>query len=145
MRGLTLLEILLAIAILSILVVFSIISYDGYTRNTELDFIAKDIKSDLKGVRGKAMNGQEGKDWGVHFNNGTNDLYEIFSGSTYVGGTVEGVVYLPGVITFSSPAEGNSKDIIFNNITGTANQDSITVSSGSNSVTITVSPEGNIN
>lgn len=142
MRGFTLFEILIVIAILSILAVFSTGSYSNYTKSTELDFTAKEIKSDLKSMRGKAMSGEESKDWGIHFDNGASDFYELFSGSAYAGGTVERIVYLPGVITFSSP----TIDIIFNNITGTTvSQETITISSGTDGIAITVSSEGNIN
>jgi len=119
-KGITLLETLLVIGVLAILAVTGSSIYRNYSKNVELEANASAIISDLKSVQSKSMNGEEGLKWGIRFVNGTDDYYEIFSTATdYLGGTVKRRAYLTDRITFSTPAEDNSYDIIFDKIRGT--------------------------
>jgi len=142
-NGITLIETLLVIGILAVLAVASSGIYRNYSKNVELEANAGAIVSDLKSVQSKAINGEEGLKWGIHFvNSDDDDYYEIFSTDTdYLGGIVKRKAYLTGRITFSSPTD----DIIFDKIRGTVDvQKQVVLTFEETNRTITVTPIGTI-
>jgi len=147
-KGVTLLETLLVIGVLAILGAIGSGIYSGYSQNVELEANASAIISDLKSVQSKAINGEDGLKWGIHFINGADDKYEIFSTPTYYSDPlkiVKGTPYLSGGITFFSPSEGVSYDIIFNKILGTVDiQKQITLTFAGTNKIITVTTIGTI-
>jgi prepilin-type N-terminal cleavage/methylation domain-containing protein len=147
-KGLTLLETLISIAVVAIVVAIGIGSYGGWVKNVELGRTADTIISDLKSAQANAMNGQGGLNWGIHFVNGSSQYYEIFSTPTDYSSplkTITGTVYLQNNIAFSSPSSGNSTNVVFNRISGTISSDtqvSITFDGAMDTVNITTA--GNI-
>ena len=148
-KGITLLETLLVIGVLAILAVTGSSIYRNYSKNVELEANASAIISDLKSVQSKSMNGEEGLKWGIRFVNpaaGASDYYEIFSTATdYSGALVKRKAYLTDRITFSTPAEDNSYDIIFDKIRGTVDaQKQVVLTFEGTNKTITVTTLGTI-
>src|SRR3989338_9638224 len=143
--GLTLLELLLTVAIMAVISGVGFGYYHNYTKSVQLEASFKTMVSDLKNAQNRAMTGEDGLKWGVHFANGTDDYYELFStASNYASGTVKSAVYLPAGIAFSDPVESGSEDIIFNKINGTTTTADITVTAYGQSKTVNVSAVGSI-
>jgi prepilin-type N-terminal cleavage/methylation domain-containing protein len=124
-QGFSLLELLIVIAIVAVLATVGAGSY----RN----FASQGIAADLKQMQSKAMTGEGGYKWGVHFVNGTpDDYYLLFStaSTTYTTdgtSTTTATTTLSKTILFSDPVAGTSKDIIFNKISGTISSATTTV------------------
>jgi prepilin-type N-terminal cleavage/methylation domain-containing protein len=79
-KGFTLLEILLVIAMITIIVgIFSPVFTRLFYRNT-LDLAAEDIKTDLYRAKTLARSSENNSNWGVYL---TNSSSIIFSGSSY--------------------------------------------------------------
>ncbi|NTW22633.1 prepilin-type N-terminal cleavage/methylation domain-containing protein [Candidatus Falkowbacteria bacterium] len=146
-KGFTLLELLLAIAVLLLLTVASKELYSGYIRNNDLDSTAKTLASDLAGARNKAMAGGGDNNWGAHLVNqaAAPDYYEIFSSPAdyaHASTSIKQTVYFPKTVDFGDPLSGASKDIIFARLVGTTTATSTIVSSLTSSMTISVNLNG---
>ena len=147
--GFSLLEVLIVIAILSVLAVAGAGFYRSFIKSAEIGLVAKNIISDLKDARAKSMVGENGLKWGVHFINGNEDYYEIFSTPadySSASTTIDETDYLPGAIYFTSPANLSSSTVIFGKINGTTTATTtIGISSSEEEVkTITITPIGTI-
>ncbi|HEV8601227.1 MAG TPA: fibronectin type III domain-containing protein, partial [Patescibacteria group bacterium] len=116
-KGFTLLEVLIVISILAILTTVGIGYYRNVVKSNEVELAAKSIANDLKVAKAKAIAGEGNLRWGIHFVDGVDDYYEIFSTPTDYNDPAKVViqtVYLPkGVNLTGTPA-----DIIFDKITG---------------------------
>jgi prepilin-type N-terminal cleavage/methylation domain-containing protein len=144
-RGFTLLEILLTLAILVILSVAGVGGYRTYGKNVEVTSLTQSISSELRLMQAKSMAGESGLKWGIHFVNSTNDYYELFSTpTTYASAstTINATTTFPRSVSFSDPTSGQSKDIIFDKITGVTTATSVTVISEDITKTIQVSAFG---
>jgi len=146
-NGFSLLEVLLVIGIVSVLATASFGIYYGFIAKSDLDMAKKNIVFTLKQAQGKAMAGEDGRKWGVHFVNGASDYYELFSTPTDYNDAakvINATTYLPGRVFFTEPA--SSSDIIFEKIRGTvAAAASVIISSPENQTSaISVSALGNI-
>ena len=143
MRGFTLLELLVVIAVITILSTTAFGYYHNFGKNAELETVASMLKSDLRRARGNAMAGDENSKWGIHSVNGSNDYYEIFkTTSDYSNGTVTETVYLPSVVMFEEPSEGMATEALYGKISGETNSSTLTVTSFNRSITITVTASG---
>lgn len=146
-QGFTLFEVLVTISVLAVLSAAGVGYYRNFVRNVEFDSVAKGIIFDLKNAQSKAMAGEDDVKWGIHFVNGSEDYYELFSTPTSYSDTlaiVKTTVYLPGAIAFSTPAEGVAADIIFDKITGAPSNSTVTIFFEGESKTITATAAGNI-
>lgn len=146
-RGFTLLELLLVVSIVTVLAALGFGYFRNAVKNIQFDTVAKSLAFDLKNARTKAMSGESDVKWGIHFVNGTDDYYELFSTPTIwsdPGKTVFDATYLAADLAFGSPSEGNTTDIIFNKIAGTTSANSVTITFEGNTKTITVTAEGTI-
>lgn len=150
-KGMTLLEVLLALAILTIIASLTIVYLPAFKSAVELDEGKKQIVDYLRQVQAKAMAGDKNKDWGVRFRNPAGDDYfEIYSTATnYAGGTVEETAYISSFLNFTNPSEVDGyKDIQFRKLRGTiAAQTDIVIAlkGGGETRTITVTTTGKIN
>ena len=146
-RAFTLLELLIVIGITTVLSGVGVSYYASQRRTNLLDATARDITGYLRYVQRKSIAQQEGKQWGVHFENPSSgkDFYALYTGTSY--STPIETHYLPAGIEFQKPTSGNSIDISFAKLTGAdaaGTDQSITIESvgaGSTS-TISVSSEG---
>lgn len=142
--GFTLIELLLGVTILGIVSAIAAESYVNYVKYAQFDAFAKQFLFDAREARSAATSQKEGTKWGVRVINGTFDSYEIFStDSTYALGTSTATVFLPVGISWSSPAEGNTRDIIFSKLTGTTTADTVVaVSLAGDIATTTITANG---
>ncbi len=147
-RGFTILELLIVIAIVAVIAVAGVGSYRNFGKSVQLSSTAHVIAADLRHVQAKAMIGDVGVKWGVRFVNGTpDDYYELFSTpTTYADArkNVTATTTLSKGISFSDPAEGSSKDIIFNKISGTTTAATVVIVSEGGFATTTISAIGTI-
>ncbi len=147
-RGFTLLEVLITMAILVILGTAGVGGYRTYGKNVEVTSLSQSISSELRLMQARSMAGESGFKWGIHFVNGAaSDYYELFSTpTTYVSAstTVSATTTLPKSVTFSDPDVGQSKDIIFDKISGNTTATSVTVISEGISKIIQVSAIGTL-
>lgn len=146
--GFSLLELMLVVAILAILGTAGFGMYHNFVKNVELSSMTQTIRTDLKSARSKAQAGNENYRWGIHFVNGTNDYYEVFSTPTNyadVGKEVRETIYLRGGVKFSDPMEDNNKDVIFARISGTTTAATVAVTFSGQTETINVGISGSVN
>jgi len=147
-KGFSLIELMLVIVILVILATIVNGYYLNYLKNTQLDSTGKLVASGLIKARDKAMAGEADKNWGVHFVNGTDDYYELFSSPTdyaSVSKTVKETIFLDSGVNFSTPAAGASSTAIFSKISGTTTAASIVLTSNfGGTSTVSVSAQGRV-
>ncbi len=143
-RGFTLLEILIVVAILAVVATIGTGIYRNLAKRIEFDEAKAVFISDIKLARASAMSGESALPWGIHIENSTDDTYAIFSGVSYASGTVDATTTLPIGVSWTSPSEGSSTDILFSRITGTTTPATVTMTSEGVSQTITVTAVGHI-
>ncbi len=148
--GFTLLEIILVISLMSIVVVVGA-SYSilGQRTRTEIDSTTRTIVDILRRSQNNAITGEGFTTWGVRFDNGSNDFYQMFSGANWTSGTQYESFTLPAGLVFGAPVEGASIEILFDIRTGkrTSGANNIIIQSGINSAlkkTISISSEGKV-
>lgn len=146
MKGFTILELIISIAIIALISVAVGMELITFQRVASLDAAAKDVVSQLRSVQNKALSGEDGNSdgtgdaWGVRFSNNTDDTYAEFYGSSFNSTNVTGTTTLSSSVVFTNPAPGATKDIVFTKITGTTTPATIVLQTqdGSQSKTITV-------
>ncbi len=145
-KGFTLIELMLVISILVIISSIGVGSYINYGKSVQINSVVQTLVFDLKQTQSKAMTGEGGYKWGVHFVNDEKDYYEIFSTPTDYTDSSKEIIstnYLSSGVLFSDPADSNTKNIIFNQISGSTTETIISVVSQDLTKTITVSSVGN--
>lgn len=127
MKGFSFIEIILVLAILSIIAAVSLPSFFGYKTITALKEGEKSIISKLRQAQGKAISNENFKKWGVRFVNplgSPTSYYELFNTPTNYADVTKVIVetiFLPDGIDFDTlPADGAAAiDVIFNQLLGT--------------------------
>jgi len=145
-QGFTLVELLITLGLIAILGTFTFISFSGYRQRQLLDETARAIVVALRDAQQRAINQQDGSDWGVHFENSVSgrDFYAVFKGSTYVSPVT--ISYLSPALEFLEPANG-SKDVVFDKLSGVTSPTSITIGlldNPSSAKTITINGVGQV-
>ncbi len=122
-RGFTLIEMLVALAIMILLSIVALLNLAGRRDITNLNDATVQAASILRTAQSHAMSQYKGSAWGVHFMNATNTapFYALFQNS-YSTTTTAGYYRLPAGVGYvtSTLNIGSSTDIIFSQISGTA-------------------------
>lgn len=121
MKGFSLAELLVAMAIMAILAAVGFASYAGFKNKQSVEAEVLEIKAVIRETMELSKSQADASGWGIRFTNPTgsgNDFYEIWKGTGYASGTVTRRMNLSGNVQFTDPAEGAAKDIIFQKATG---------------------------
>lgn len=137
---------MIVVAILTIIAIAASGSWKTYSVNSELDSNARNITDMLRRAQNNAVTGESFTAWGVHFENGADDFYQMFSGASFAAGVKTDYASLSSQIIFTTPSEASYSDIVFTQRTGTiSSATAIVIRSSSNSSlerTISISTEG---
>lgn len=138
MRGFTLIELILVIAILSFISLFSAPFYSRFLLQNAVDNTVDELSGSLRKAQTYSMAGKQGSSWSVNFSANTITLYK---------GTVFAVRDTALDEKFSINPNVNvsgMSDISFSRITGlpTPGSAAITVSSHGNSKTVIMNSQG---
>lgn len=148
MKGFSLVELLLTMAIMSILAAVAFASYAGFKNKQSVEAEVMEIKAIIRETMELAKSQADGSGWGIRFTNPTgtdNDYYEIWKGTSYASGTVTRRMNLGSNMQFTDPANGAVKDFIFQKATGLlAASSSVTVQSltGGGAGTVNIDTSG---
>ena len=131
-RAFTLIEIILVIAVLSILGGIAFNIYSNFQWDVKIDEEANRIKYVLRQAQAKAINGENGSSWGLRFFHPASgaQYYELFQGNSYAVGTTTESYFLSGGTEFVNPASGSNIDVVFIKRTG--------ILSGGSAITLTI-------
>lgn len=128
-RGFTLIEVLVVLAIMTIILTIIISGFTVFQNTQALDKNSETVAEVLQTARVQTLSSKNASQYGVHI--GSTSL-TLFSGSTYVPGAPDSQNYplLGSDSALSLSLTGGGTDIVFNRLTGeTAEDGTITVSS----------------
>jgi prepilin-type N-terminal cleavage/methylation domain-containing protein len=116
-RGFTLIEIVLALAIMLILAGIILISFATLNRTQALDRDTETIVQVLRQAQSQTLTSKNAMQYGVHFASSTATL---FSGSTYSANDAGNLVYTlkTSDLILNVSITGSSTDVVFNRLTG---------------------------
>lgn len=147
-KSFTLVEVIIVVAILTALLGTAYVELSGFKNRHSFDLDAESLVAALSNAQSKAIQQENGSAWGVRFENGAQDTYAIFSGTTFSASGVVTEENLSAASVYTSPPNASSTDVVFNKLTGAplGGEKSIAVqrSGGSEIYTITVSSIGKI-
>jgi prepilin-type N-terminal cleavage/methylation domain-containing protein len=136
--GFTLIEVLLSVAILTLLTGLSLPVYESFVRRNDLDLTAQTIASTIRRAETYARGVNEDSTWGVRFTSPTTTL---FKGTTYAtrDATYDEIVTIPNSMTMTGTSE-----VVFSKLSAIPNTTaSIDLNSTTNDTrTITVNAGG---
>lgn len=144
-KGITLIETLMAISIISILLVLVLPSFSSIKKNNILKSSAEDVLSALDQAHSQTLSSVNSSVYGVHFQA---DQVIIFKGTSYSSNDSNNkIIYITTPATISNVTLNNSSsttgDVYFTHLTGVPNKTgTITVSTSNGSKIITISVTG---
>ncbi len=123
MKGFTLIELMITLAILTIVAVIGGVNLFNYYSRQNLTSAANEIVALLRQAQNSSLTQESGDQWGVHFSNvtTTQGLIQLFHGSSFASGTLANSQSLPTGVQFINPVSGTSTDVIFSKVTGYPN------------------------
>jgi len=128
-KSFTLIELLISVAILTVMVTFGVASFSGLQTRKAFILDGENIVEAIRNTQNRSMTQEDGYAWSIKFTNSLTEgsYFEIYSGS-YATSTVSLRKSLSSKSSFTNPAVGFSKTISFAVITGTpTNSDSLTI------------------
>jgi prepilin-type N-terminal cleavage/methylation domain-containing protein len=145
----TLIELLIVIAIFSVIIALTFSNLFGKRQATDLSAAKQEIVALLREAQSRAANQDGGKNWGVYFGNpaSSTSFFSLYSSSSYAGSAIESHP-LPSDLGYSLPPSASSTDINFSQITGLPGQSATigiyVISNPAESSTIIVATSGAI-
>lgn len=140
MKGFTLVEMLLSVAILTLLTGLSLPVYETFVRRNDLDITSQTVVGALRQAATNARGVNEDSVWGVRVQASG---ITLFKGSSYAARDTayDDTTVMPGSITPSGTSE-----VTFTKVSGAPNAaGSITLTSNTNTTrTITINAEGSV-
>ena len=144
-RGLTLIEILLALAIVGIVSAVGMSALSNANKNQALTLESEKVLSLLSRARSETLAAKDSSAFGVHFET---SKAVLFKGPTYgAGASGNDIQALSDLVTISSISlSGGTSDVVFQKLTGAASASGTIrlslLSNASASTTITIAPTG---
>ena len=119
-KGFTALEILIVVAILTLLGAMSLVSFTNSRRVQDLVTSGSDVLSILRLAQAKALAGEAGDQWGVRLEQ---SQYILFRGAAYAGSPTATAYALPGTIEIVDIAlAGGGQEVVFRRLDGATAQ-----------------------
>lgn len=125
MKGFSLIEVTIAIAILAILGVAGMLSFFSFTREDAILVSAEKVVSTLREAQARSISGEQTSTWGVHFSTTTisANFFSLFHGSSFPAATASSTTYLSSDLRFSNISiTGGGSEIRFDRLTGKTTQ-----------------------
>ena len=146
LQGFTLVEVLIAIAVITILGGIGVVSFNASRNVRDLTTSAQNMISIIRVAQSKTLAGENDSSWGVHLQ--TNQI-TLFAGDTFAASTFTQAYALPPSIEITNIAlTGGGSDIIFQRVTGQTNQNGTfaldVIASPSNLFSVTIDSSGKI-
>lgn len=144
MRGFTFIELIIVIAIISILAVLSVPVVGNFASRTQIDATTSEVVSALRFSQQKAMAVEQDSQFGVYFDDANNKFY-LFRGTSYTDFPNERIEYTYSDSTTITQGFSDG-DIDFDKLYGTTTDDgNITITNNIGIThTINISPEGKV-
>lgn len=119
-QGFTLIEILITVAILSIVLGIGFLNLAGYKSRHTFDLDSESLVEGIRNAQTKARLREDGGGWGIRFTNAGQQgaYYEIFGGTEYATATVATREQLGNVTQIGDIAYGGSKTMLFSGGSG---------------------------
>lgn len=146
-KGFSLIEVVVAMAIMIILISITILIGRSFNNTENLESAGRIIGEKVKLAKARSLGALNDTNYGVHFEN---NRIVVFAGSVYADGALTNEIFnLPGNIDINSISlAGGGPDMVFGRLTGTtANYGSIgfrVANDSSKSKQMTVNEEGQI-
>ena len=146
-QGLTIVELLVVLGVTVVFLVIGLPNLVPYRGNQRLSLATDELRTIIQSTQHRAMTQEDNRPWGIRFVSATTSpSYIVFSGPSYASGTVYRTYDLRRGVSFSDPAVGAYRDIVFATLTGTpAAYTSVTLTlpeGGSSQKSIVVSAVG---
>jgi Tfp pilus assembly protein FimT len=143
-KGISVIELLISIAIIILLVVAVLPSFNSIRQDNILKSSARDVLSSLDKAHSQSISSINSSSYGVHFQS---DKVLIFKGTSYVSNDVNNEsISITSPVTISNISLGGVSDLYFSRLTGAPSASgTVTLSvTGNNSLskTITISATG---
>lgn len=119
--GLTMIEVMVTIVLMSGLLLISLTALQGLRRNADIDTTTQHIVATLQLARNKTLASQNESSYGVHFES---DQYVLFTGTTYDSAATDNEVHeLTPQLEINDISVTGGSDVVFDRVYGTTSND----------------------
>lgn len=120
-KGFTVLELLIIIVIVAVITVAGIGALFKYRGSQDLKLALGEISSVIRETQRKSVTQEDGKRWGIRFENPENDRgqLKVFKGLNYASGTIMNTITIRRGVTLGEPYSSSTYDIVFLPVEGT--------------------------